>query len=134
MTTSETPGHEPTLPSLAELLGEQGRLLGTCLDCGALLPIKGRGLCARDYSRAERSGTLDQWPSARTSDVPLEDVIRVHTDNPDSKQAPLAESLGMSSAAYRTALLKARRLGLIPQPRRYVRKPKLVGDEEHGDA
>lgn len=100
------------------------RSMGPCADCGATLPIKGRRLCARDYSRHERAGTLDRFPLQKAAEVSQEAVIAAYRSDPMAPQAKHAESLGMSADAFKTALCKARKDGLLPYPRGFIRPRK----------
>jgi hypothetical protein len=89
----------------------------TCLHCCQHRSVKARGLCGGCYERARTQGVLDLVAAPPRRGRPpahpnlLEDVTWLvqHGGYSWARPAHLAERLGMTDAAFRKALWRARR-------------------------
>ena len=98
-----------------------------CVSCGTTggsRPQRPRGLCEACYSRVRQRGQLDDYPRTyRKRAELLEDLDFLGFDPrlpTDPQLAALHDRLGVSFAALRRALERARKDGAYPMQRKAV--------------
>ncbi len=86
--------------------------IGTCLHCGAVEPLSGRGLCGTDWDRAKRQGWLDNYPRTnRTLEEFVGDfkILRAR----GLRNAEVAVQLGYRVSSISKTITRARAAGLL---------------------
>lgn len=77
-----------------------------------VVPYQARRLCSVCYHRAERNGTLVDYPrSTRARADVVEDYLLLKARSPDMTKARIAAEMGMTHSALDRALVRARQAG-----------------------
>lgn len=86
--------------------------VSSCVVCGKVRPLSGRGLCSTDHSRARDRGTLEDYPRVNRRMVDFAADFKILRDR-GLRNAEIAIQLGYRVSSISKTITRARAAGLI---------------------